>query len=167
MPARRSARRSFQTSASLPVESADAALAQLRDPSTWSTWQSEIGRAEGPAPLEAGDHVKGDASMLGFAVGGRADVVAAGDREIEHDVIVGIRMNVRYTLEPEEDRWVLTHRLTAELPRGLSGRVLSVFLRWRLRRMQQRLLGDLSASIARSTGAGVPADPAERSKSAT
>jgi hypothetical protein len=149
------------------VASAETALAQLRDPSTWSTWQAEIGRAEGPAPLGEGDHVTGDASMLGFAVGGRADVVSADERGIEHDVIVGIRMNVRYTIEPAGDGWVLTHRLTADLPRGLSGRVLSIFLKRRLRRMQQRLLGDLSQSIARSGRSDPPPDPAERSKSVT
>jgi hypothetical protein len=153
----------FETSASLRVDSAEAALAHLRDPSTWSSWQSEIESAAGPAPLQAGDHVAGDARMLGFAVGGRADVVAAGDREVEHDVIVGIRMNVRYTLEPSGDGWLLTHRLKAELPRGLSGRVLSVFLKRRLRRMQRRLVADLSASITQSAAATRP-DPGERSE---
>lgn len=149
------------------VASAETALGQLRDPATWPAWQSEITRAEGPAPLQEGDHVIGDANMLGFAVGGRADVVAAGDGEVEHDVIVGIRMNVRYTLEPAGDGWVLTHRLIAELPRGLSGRVLSVFLKRRLRRMQKKLLDDLAASIARRSGAAVPANPAERSDPGT
>jgi hypothetical protein len=147
------------------VGSAAAALDQLRDPATWSSWQSEIDRAEGPAPLGAGDHVLGDATMLGFAVAGRADVVSAGEGGIEHDVIVGIRMNVRYVLEPAGDGWVLTHRLRAELPRGLSGRILSVFLKRRLRRMQRRLLDDLAAAIARASGEKHPSDPAERSKS--
>lgn len=130
------------------IDSAENALALLRDPSTWSSWQSEIDHAEGPAPLAAGDHVLGDATMLGFAVGGRADVVTAGDDVVEHDVIVGVRMKVRYTLARAGDGWLLTHRLTADLPRGLSGRVLSVFLKRRLRRMQERLLRDLSARIA-------------------
>lgn len=146
------------------VESADAALAQLRDPSTWATWQSEITRADGPAPLEPGDHVVGDARMLGFAVGGRADVLEADGRRVEHDVIVGIRMKVRYSLEPAGDGWLLTHRLTADMPGGLSGRVLAIFLRRRLRRMQRRLLADLREAIAASgprsgSGPGEPATP--------
>ena len=151
----------------MTVDSAAAVVAQLRDPSTWPAWQAEISRAAGPAPLNDGDHVVGDARMLGFAVGGRADVVAAGDHTVEHDVIVGIRMNVRYTLEPGDDGWVLTHRLTAELPRGLSGRVLSVFLKRRLRRMQRRLLGDLAGAIARSGSTGATGDPAEKTKPVT
>lgn len=146
-PRRTSSERTFQTSASMGVASPDDALAQLRDPSTWSTWQSEITHAAGPAPLEAGHHVLGDARMLGFAVGGRADVVAADDAQVEHDVIVGIRMNVRYTIERAGDGWILTHRLTADMPHGLSGRVLSIFLRRRLRRMQRRLLADLARAI--------------------
>ena len=129
------AKRMFETSASMRVTSVEAALAQLRDPSTWPHWQSEILKAEGPAPLEAGDHVSGDASMLGFAVAGRADVRTASDVEVEHEVIVGVRMNVRYTLAPAGDGWTLTHRLTAELPRGVSGRALSFFLKRRLRAM--------------------------------
>jgi hypothetical protein len=149
------------------VASADAALAQLRDPSTWSSWQSEIGRAEGPAPLEAGDHVLGDATMLGFAVAGRADVVAADEREVHHDVIVGVRMTVRYTLEPAGDGWVLTHRLTADLPRGFSGRVLSFFLKRRLRRMQQRLIRDLGAATRLPEPGTRPAEQVERSEPVT
>lgn len=148
MSGRGSGKRVFETTSSTHVDSAEAALAQLRDPATWHRWQSEILHASGPAPLRAGDHVSGDASMLGFAVAGRADVVVAEEREVQHDVIVGIRMNVRYTLKPAGDGWALTHRLTAELPRGASGRVLSFFLKRRLRRMQTTLMGDLSAAIA-------------------
>jgi Polyketide cyclase / dehydrase and lipid transport len=141
-------KRAFETTASARIDSAEAVLAQLRDPSTWHRWQSEIVRAHGPAPLEAGDHVAGDARMLGFAVAGRADVIVAEEREVRHDVLVGIRMSVRYTLEPSGDGWILTHRLGADLPRGISGRVLSFFLRRRLERMQTRLLHDLVAAAA-------------------
>jgi hypothetical protein len=155
--------RSFDTSASVRIDSAHDALSLLRDPSTWSSWQSEIDAAEGPAPLEPGDRVIGDATMLGFAVGGRADVVAAGDDVVEHDVIVGVRMNVRYSLARAGDGWILTHRLSAELPGGLSGRVLSVFLKRRLIRMQKRLLHDLTATIARSKRGPNPAKSVERS----
>ncbi|HEY7876139.1 MAG TPA: SRPBCC family protein [Actinomycetota bacterium] len=140
--------RVFETTSSARVASAEAALAQLRDPATWHVWQSEIVRAHGPAPLEAGDHVSGDARMLGFKVAGRADVEVAEDGEVRHDVLVGIRMNVRYTIEPDGNGWRLTHRLRAELPRGLSGRVLSFFLKRRLRRMQARLVEDLGRAVA-------------------
>jgi hypothetical protein len=150
MPRSSSRRRFFETSASMEVESPDAVVARLRDPATWPAWQSEITQAEGPAPLQPGDHVSGDARMLGFAVGGRADVVAAGGTEVEHDVIVGIRMNVRYTIDRTGDAVVLTHRLTAELPRGLAGRILAVFLKRRLQRMQRRLLSDLAIELGRA-----------------
>ena len=140
-------RRIFETTSSTRVPSAEAALAQLRDPATWHVWQSEIEDARGPAPLNTGDHVLGDARMLGFAVAGRADVMVATDDEVQHDVLVGIRMNVRYTLEQSGDGWTLTHRLQAEMPRGMAGRVLAFFLRRRLRRMQARLLDDLGRTL--------------------
>jgi hypothetical protein len=147
----------------MTVASAEAALAKLRDPATWPEWQSEILRAEGPAPLQTGDHVAGDARMLGFTVGGRADLGRVTNEIVEHEVIVGIRMNVRYTIEPAGKGWILTHRLSAELPGGLAGRVLSLFLKRRLRRMQSTLLEDLTTTLSKAPrpegGAAAASEP--------
>lgn len=138
-------RRPFETVASTRVESRDATLARLRKPLAWPEWQSEISATEGPEEVAAGDHVTGDATMLGFAVGGRADILHVGDDGLEQDVIVGIRMRVRYELTEDPSGWRLTHRLTVDLPGGASGRVLSFFLKRRLRRMQGLLIRKLAA----------------------
>jgi hypothetical protein len=124
---------------------------KIRRPSTWPDWQSEIESTEGPAEVGVGDHVIGDARMLGFAVAGRADISAVDDRGLVQDVIVGIRMRVSYSITPDGDGWMVTHKLAADLPRGLSGRVLSFFLRRRLARMQRELLDSLSIGAAGKT----------------
>jgi hypothetical protein len=124
----------------------------LRDARTWPEWQPEIVRSRGPERLSDGDAVLGDAEMLGFKVAGRADMTSVSDARIEQDVIVGIRMHVTYEVHPHGQGSVVTHRFQAELPRGLSGRVLSFFLRFRLRRMQQKLLANLEGIPSQGLG---------------
>ena len=135
----------FVTEASTFVDDPAVALESIRRPATWPEWQSEIVTTRGPRVLAEGDHVTGDARMLGFAVGGRADVTSVGNASLEQDVLVGIRMRVGYTIVPEGEAWRLTHRLAVDLPMGVSGRVLSFFLKRRLRRMQTELLAALAA----------------------
>lgn len=61
----------------------------------------------------------------------------------EEDVIVGVRMKIRYELKEVPDGVVVTRRLTTSLPSGVSGRVLSFFLKRRLAKMQQTVLDEL------------------------
>lgn len=144
------------------MASARAALEKIRRPSTWPEWQSEILTTEGPEEVRAGDHVTGDASMLGFAVGGRADILTAGDSGLEQDVIVGVRMKVRYDLEPAPGGWNVTHTIVVDLPAGLSGRVLSFFLKRRLRAMQAKLIEKLAEGLGdRAAAASSPRAQAE------
>ena len=152
MRAERSRRR-FEVESSTRVPSAAAVMDKVRRPSTWPEWQSEIVTTEGPDEVGVGDQVNGEARMLGFAVAGRADIAAVDETSLQEDVIVGIRMRVGYELTRDGDAWRLTHRLTADLPRGLSGRVLSFFLTRRLRRMQRELLRNLPAAAAASDSA--------------
>jgi hypothetical protein len=136
--------RVLEIEASTRVDSPQVVMDRVRRPSTWPEWQSEIVTTEGPDELGVGDHVTGDARMLGFLVGGRADVSEVDEKGLQQDVIVGIRMKVAYSIAREGADWVVTHRLVADLPRGLSGRVLSFFLTRRLRKMQQELLVSLT-----------------------
>jgi hypothetical protein len=121
----------------------DKIVDTIRDAETWPDWQPEITRSSGASVLEAGNVVQGDAEMLGFKVAGRADITFADEHAMEQDVMVGIRMRVVYGFTQVADGTAVTHELLAELPRGLSGRVLSLFLRFRLRRMQRRLLDNI------------------------
>ena len=135
----------WSTSSTRTVSAAPADVVRLiRDASTWPEWQPEITKSSGSAELGPGDVVQGDAEMLGFKVAGRADIRSADVTAVDQDVIVGIRMRVTYEFSPAESGTEITHRLDAELPRGLSGRVLSLFLRYRLRRMQNKLLENLA-----------------------
>ena len=116
----------------------------VRDPATWPRWQPEIVSTEGPAPLEEGDYVYGRASMLGFRVEGRSKTVAVTGEAYEEDVLVGVRMRIVYEVaRDDEGRTVVTRRLSAMLPGGLAGRVLSFFLRRRLTRMQNGVVEEL------------------------
>lgn len=115
----------------------------LLDPSTWSEWQPELVGARGPAPMGDGDVARGEAKMLGFDVHGHTEVLRATDEVFEEDVIVGVRMIIRYEVEPAAAGARVTHEMTAFLPGGLSGRVLSFFLRPRLRALQRGVLREL------------------------
>jgi hypothetical protein len=138
-------RRPFTTTARRRVALGPAAVhALITSPATWPEWQSEIDAASGPDRLSTGDSVDGDARMLGFAVAGHADMSEVEARRVVHEVIVGVRMRVRYDLEPDGSGAIVRHTLTADLPAGIAGRLLSVFLRRRLRRMQRTLLDNLA-----------------------
>jgi hypothetical protein len=82
--------------------------------------------------------------MLGFRVNGHADMDDVQDTNVSHQVIVGVRMQVRYDLEPDGPGVLVTHTLSADMPEGFAGRLLSMFLRRRLRRMQRKLLDNLA-----------------------
>jgi hypothetical protein len=116
----------------------------ITHPRTWPEWQTEIDSTSGPEALTAGDTVEGRARMLGFRVNGHADMDRVEDTVVNHQVIVGVRMQVRYDLEPDGDGVRVTHTLTADMPDGLAGKLLSVFLRRRLRTMQRKLLDNLA-----------------------
>jgi hypothetical protein len=124
----------------------DKLMEQILRPSLWPAWQPEILSAEGPDSLSRGDVVDGRAEMLGFEVTGRSVITAADSVSLDQDVVVGVRMRVRYVVRAAPGGSVLEHRLVADLPRGASGRVLSLFMRPRLRRMQRMILENLSSS---------------------
>jgi hypothetical protein len=134
--------------------SPEVLLDQILRPATWPEWQSEILSVEGPERLAAGDAVLGDAKLLGFRVEGRTTATEVTGESFAHDVIVGVRMKVRYIVERDGDGTRVTHRMESRLPRGFAGGVLSVLLRWRLRRMQKMLLDDLVARCDPVRGGG-------------
>ena len=144
--------RVLEIEASAHIESPQGVLDRIRRPSTWPEWQSEIVTTEGPDELRVGDHVTGDAHMLGFLVGGRADVASVDDTGLQQDVIVGIRMKVAYSIARDANGWTVTHRLLADLPGGPWGRVLSFFLARRLRKMQRELLSTLADVPSKAGG---------------
>ena len=124
--------------------SPDAVMALLLDPASWPRWQPEISSAEGPRPLTSGDVATGRASMLGFRVLGRSTTLDAGRDFFEQDVIVGVRMRIRYEVERSGEASLITHNLECDLPSGVLGRILSLFLTPRLRRLQETALNQLA-----------------------
>jgi hypothetical protein len=54
-------------------------------------------------------------------------------------------MTVRYEVRPSKDGCLVIHHLESRLPTGVSGRVLSLLLRARLKRMQKTALERLVA----------------------
>ncbi len=122
----------------------EAVIDLVRDPSTWPRWQPEIVSTEGPAPLEEGDDVYGHASMLGFRVEGHSKTVSVTGESYEEDVLVGVRMRIVYEVARDDaGRTVVTRRLSALLPGGITGRLLSFFLKRRLTRMQNGVVEEL------------------------
>lgn len=121
-------------------------IEQLRDATTWPDWQPEIVAAVGPSRIAEGDEVEGRARMLGFVVEGRSHAIEVGDDVLEEDVVVGVRMRVRYEIEQDPAGTKITRRLTAGLPGGPAGRLLSVFLKVRLKRMQTKVLRALQSA---------------------
>lgn len=119
-------------------------MKRVLEPATWPSWQPEIITTNGPEVLTVGDVVTGQAELLGFNVQGTSRTTFADDREFVEDVVVGVRMRVTYRVEEREGGSSVTRRLEAEMPTGFSGRVLSLFLRLRLRRMQERVLDALA-----------------------
>ena len=116
----------------------------VRAPGTWPDWQPEIMSTEGPARLEEGDEVYGHAAMLGFRVEGSSKSVAVSSDAYEEDVIVGVRMRIRYEVGRDDaGNTVVTRTLSTLLPGGLAGRALSFFLKRRLTRMQDGVVEEL------------------------
>jgi hypothetical protein len=139
-------RRTFEIEDSRHADSPpEIVLERILTPATWPDWQSEILAVQGPDRLSEGDAVLGDAQLLGFKVEGRSTSLEITPDSYAQDVIVGVRMRVRYTVSPDGSGTRVTHRLESDLPRGVAGGVLSMLLRWRLRRMQRTLLDDLVA----------------------
>lgn len=129
--------------------SPEAVLRRILDPATWAEWQHEIVGVTGPPQLEKDDVVRGAAKLLGFHVHGISMAVDVAPNSFEEDVVVGVRMRIRYEVTPDENGTVIVHRLHMDLPEGLSGTILSWFLRRRLSRMQRlalRRLADQSAA---------------------
>ena len=117
------------------------------DPMTWPEWQSEIVETIGDAPLGEGDRVEGRATLLGFEVNGLSTTVTATPTAFVEDVIVGVHMRIEDTIDETSSGTVVTRRLIATLPSGISGRVLSFFLKRRLKAMQ---VGVLDALVAQA-----------------
>ena len=133
--------KSFVIERSAPTRAAaEAVMERITTPKTWPQWQSEIVAVEGPDRLAEGDVVEGRARLLGFDVRGKTTITGATEQQFDEDVIVGVRMRISYRAEPRGDKTVVTHRMTADLPAGLAGTVLSWLLAWRLRKMQSLLL---------------------------
>ena len=118
-------------------------MERIAHPHSWPDWQEEIVAMEGPEKVTTGDIVHGTAKLLGFHVVGNSVLVSVDDRSLTEDVIVGVRMKIHYEVADEGSERVITRRIEATLPRGLSGRVLTMLLRRRLVKMQERLLDDL------------------------
>jgi hypothetical protein len=132
----------------------DVLLNTILAPATWPKWQSEILTTNGNERLSTGDVVSGQARLLGFEVDGASTAIEIEDSSYEQDVIVGVKMRVRYEVRPSSKGAVVKHRLASDLPAGVSGRVLSFFLTRRLRKMQRDLLKGLAAqteSVERSS----------------
>ena len=122
-------------------------MEQIRSPDARAGWQSELVWLAGPEGLAAGDSVEGLADMLGFLVEGKATTTELGNAHYEEDVVVGVRMRIRLELVPQDDGVLVRHTLTSKLPGGIAGRVLSVLLRGRLRKMQRDSLANLKAYV--------------------
>jgi hypothetical protein len=136
--------RIFEISHSRTAEcSPDLLIKRILDPATWPDWQPEIISTEASGPLDEGVAVEGRARLLGFVVDGRSTTIAANEKSYEEDVIVGVKMKVRYDVEEVPGGSRVTRHLIAYLPSGFSGRVLSFFLKRRLRSMQVGVLESL------------------------
>jgi hypothetical protein len=143
LPARR---RAFVTVSRLEIASPpEVLLDTILAPATWHRWQSEILTTDGRKRISRGDVVSGRARLLGFEVDGASTAIEVEDSSYEQDVIVGVRMRVRYEISASLNGAVVKHSIGSELPAGLSGRVLSFFLTRRLKRMQRDLLEGLAA----------------------
>jgi hypothetical protein len=148
-------RRSFVTESQREIASPpEVLLNTILAPATWPKWQSEILTTTGNERLSTGDVVSGEARLLGFEVDGSSTAIEIEDSSYEQDVIVGVKMRVRYDISPSSNGAVVKHRLASDLPAGVSGRILSFFLTRRLKKMQRDLLKGLAAqteSVERSS----------------
>ena len=124
--------------------SPDRVLGLILDPVSWPSWQPEIVTTRSPRGADGA--VEGRARLLGFVVEGRSTPVSVGEAHFEEDVVVGVRMRVRYEVRPTSTGGAtIVRRLNADLPGGFSGRILSFFLKRRLERMQSKVLDELVA----------------------
>ena len=140
--------RPFSTeSSTLIAVSAEKAKQRIEAWESWPRWQSEILETEQPQWVEAHQVVHGKARLLGFDVHGRSLTLTSDDRLFEQDVVVGVKMRVRYSVEQRGSGSVVTHRLTADLPGGLAGTLLSALLARRLKKMQSDLLERLKGQL--------------------
>lgn len=130
----------------------DELMRLITSPHTWPDWQDEIVAMQGPERVSSGDLVHGTATLLGFHVVGSSHVTSVGGSSLSEDVVVGVRMRIHYEVSDAGDERVVTRRIEATLPRGLSGRVLTFFLRRRLIRMQEKLLDDLVGQAEAASG---------------
>ena len=133
------------TSSKRTHASVDALMRLVVHPASWPDWQDEIVAMEGPDRVATGDIVHGTAKLLGFHVVGNSVMVAVDERSLTEDVVVGVRMKIHYEISDDGSERLVTRRIDATLPRGLSGRVLTLLLKRRLVKMQERLLVDLVA----------------------
>jgi hypothetical protein len=119
-------------------------MRHLLDSSRWPRWQPEIVTTVGPERVETGDVVRGHADLLGFGVAGRAAIEDVGANALTEDVLVGVRMRVTYEVRSEKGGCLVRSKIVTEAPTGLSGRVLGLLLRRRLRSMQRTALERLA-----------------------
>lgn len=140
--------RPFETeSATFISASSELVRKHIAAPETWPEWQSEILATDRPQWADRREVVHGKARLLGFDVHGRSLTTASEPSLFQQDVVVGVRMRVRYSIEDRSGGCLITHRLEADLPGGLTGRALSVLLARRLRKMQVDLLKRLKAQL--------------------
>ena len=125
--------------------SADLMMKHVLDATAWPAWQPEIVSTKGSKRVAEGEIVSGSARMLGFGVEGRSVALEVADDVFEEDVVVGVAMRVRYEVRPDGNGCRVTHRLESNMPTGLAGRLLSAFLRSRLKKMQKTALERLVA----------------------
>lgn len=78
--------------------------------------------------------------MMGFDVNGQSVALAVTEDSYEQNAVVGVGMHITYSVEQTPHGTTVTHRLSSRLPAGSLGRVLSFFLKRRLRKMQKELL---------------------------
>lgn len=82
--------------------------------------------------------------MLGFGVQGHATVVDVTGTRLSKDVLVGVRMRIEVEAVEGPTGKSVSYKLSADLPDGVMGRVLSFFLKRRFRKMQSVALAELS-----------------------
>ena len=147
-------RRTFITENSVhSTASSRDVMARIKDATTWPEWQSEILETSGSREVHPGEDVVGIAKLLGFLVDGRSRIGTVSASELSEDVIVGVRMRVRFEVSDTEDGCIVTHHLIAEMPSGPTGRLLSWFLRRRLKKMSADLVNRLASQSEETSAA--------------
>ena len=114
----------------------EVVMRYVLDSTSWPRWQPEIVATTGPQEVKPGDLVRGHADLLGFGVAGQAAIEKVGRRSFTEDVLVGVRMQVSYEVLDHDGGCKVRARVVTEAPTGLSGRILGLLLRRRLRSMQ-------------------------------